>query len=103
MMKRASSTLYEQMNKWASARAHHYESQNQEPRAAAQLAIDESVQHFGLMLITSWGECEIYRSQDGDFLNCWRESPYSELIEEGGVGFDDSIEWYEDVLNRRGV
>ena len=95
------SLVCDQMNEWASARAAHYEGQDHAPGEAAQLALDDSVQHFDLTLIMDWESCEIYRTQEGDLINCWRDAPYSALIESGGVGFDEQIEWYEEVLNDR--
>ena len=39
------------------------------------------------------GSCRIYRTPDGHLLNLWIEGVQSERIEDGGLGFDDQIEW----------
>lgn len=38
-------------------------------------------------------QCSVYRTETGAYVNVWWESPASEAIEEGGVGFDDEVAW----------
>jgi hypothetical protein len=57
-----------------------------------------TVEEFDLILVSKGEDdgCRIYRTPDNHIVNLWLEAP-STSIEEGGMGFDDQIEWFTET------
>lgn len=39
-------------------------------------------------------QCRIYEYGEGVYFNCWFEGVIADDITDGGMGFDDQIEWW---------
>lgn len=62
-------------------------------------AVDVVAAEWGLRLVAEDGQCRVYWVRDqARYINCWLEGALSDKVEEGGVGFDDQIEWWEEIV-----
>jgi hypothetical protein len=61
-------------------------------------ALAKTAHLFMLVEVETSGESRIYEAADGTLINCWLGGAMSEEIKDGGLGFDDQIEWFVDDL-----
>jgi len=64
--------------------------------SAALNALESVAAEQGMALVAEDETCAIYRTVDGQLINCWVAGVSSARIEDGGLGFDDQTEWYTD-------
>lgn len=59
-------------------------------------AMDMVLSHFALdeVYAADDGSTVIYRTESGELINRWNQGHTSDEIGEGGLGFDENIEWY---------
>jgi hypothetical protein len=69
---------------------------NGEEGHAALRAVEKAADANDLEEVREDEQCRIYRTPDGTLVNCWIEGVQSERIEDGGMGFDDQVDWYEE-------
>lgn len=41
-------------------------------------------------------QCRIYEYGEGVYINCWFEGVTTDTISDGGLGFDNQTEWWEE-------
>jgi len=56
--------------------------------------LENASEIFGLKFVAEDDDCRIYEAVDGTLINCWIVGVETDQITDGGLGFDDQVEWF---------
>lgn len=86
------------------AQLNHVAKFNQDHGDSPLDALEAAAREFMLEEIAEEDTCRIYQATDGTLINAWIEGVQSDNIDDGGLGFDDQVEWYvektEDLITQ---